>query len=456
MLKFTIVENASVFDEKENRVELSLFIEIFYYIWRKALHTKLASNHIFTIVGICLLISTVQIPSAFSNGDSGVSLEIAIETALRENPKLKAIREKVKVARARVEGIALLDNPRLETEFAGGTGFEQGFELTQTFQLGGQRGHQRRIATTHLEKVNVELAEASRLLTKSVKLAFYELALVQEKLRLAKEIIQHTEQMRDIAQFQFEAGDISVTQANLANIQLQSALREASTLAGELHLAQIALNGLMGISLETEYIAIDGLPEKISANAHEKLTLATLETHALTHRTDLKSFQLDAQLTENELQLAKAANIPDLSVGALAQRSTDENIFGVKFILPLPLFDRNRAKINAAEAQQQVDTVRISDIERQIIREVMSAFLSLNTAEKTIAFYEGDSLTLLNENLSLTREAYELGEAELLEVILMQNEFIKTRFAYLEALAAYYKALAQLEAAIGTSIEAVP
>ena len=420
------------------------------------MHTKLTFNNIFTIVGIYLLTSTGQISPAFSNGESRVSLEIAIQTALRENPKLNAIREKVKVARARVEGIALLENPELETEFAGGADFAQGFELTQTFQLGGQRGHRRWIATTHLGKVNVELSEASRLLTKSVKTAFYELALVQEKLKLAREIIQHTEQMRDIAQFQFETGDISVTQANLANIQLQSALRETSTLESDWHLAQLELNGLMGAPLEVARTAINGLPEKISADTHQKLTLDTLKTHALAHRTDLKSLRLDAQLTEGKLQLAKAANIPDLSVGALGQRSADENTFGIKFTIPLPLFDRNRAEINAARAQQQVDVVQISDAERQIIREVMSAFLSLNAARKTIGFYEGDSLELLNENLSLTRAAYELGEAKLLEVILMQNEFIKTRFAYLEALAAYYKALSQLEAAIGTSVELLP
>jgi cobalt-zinc-cadmium efflux system outer membrane protein len=409
------------------------------------------------IGGICLLtLSMVRIPSAFSNEESRISLEIATQTASSENPGLNAIREKIKVARARIDGIALLGNPELETELIGGSDAAQKLELTKAFQLGGQRRHRKQIAKTQLEKVDAELAEASRSLMKSVKITFYELLLVQEKLKLTKEIVQHNEQMLDIAQVQLEAGDISVTQANLANIQLQSALREASILAGELHLAQIQLNGLMGISLEKEYTAIDGLPEKILANAHQKLTLDNLKTHALAQRTDLKSLQLDAQLTENELQLAKAANIPDLSVGALAQHNTDENIFGVKFTIPLPLFDRNRAKINAAEAQQQVDTVQISDAERQIIREVMSAFLSLNTARKTIAFYEGDSLTLLNENLNLTREAYELGEAELLEIILMQNEFIKTRFAYLEALAGYYKALAQLEAAIGTSVEALP
>ena len=420
------------------------------------MHTKLTFNHIFTIVGICLLTSMVQISPALSNEESRVSLEIAIQTALRENPKLNIIREKVKVARARVEGIALLGNPKLETELAGGTNFVQGFELTQTFQLGGQRGHQRRIATIHLEKANVELDEASRLLTNSVKIAFYELALVQEKLKLAKEIIQYTEQMRDIAQFQFEAGEISVTKANLANIQLQSALREAATLESEWHLAQLELNGLMGTSFEAERTADEGLSRIVSADAHQKLTLETLKTYALAHRTDLKLLQLNTRLTETSRKLAEAANIPNLSVGALAERSTDDNSIGVKFTIPLPLFDRNRAEIDAAKAQYHVDTAQISDAEKRIIREVMSAFLSLNTARKTLEFYEGDTLELLNENLNLTRAAYELGEAELLEVILMQNEFIKTRFAYLEALASYYRALAQLETAIGTSVELLP
>ena len=439
------------------------------------MRTKLTFNPIFVIGIICLLaLSMWQTPSAFSNeafsNEGGqVSLEVAIQTAMRENPELNVIREKLKVARARIEGIALLGNPELETEFAGGIDGNQGLELTQSFQLGGQRGHQRRIAKIHLEKVNAELAEASRLLTKLVKIDFYELALVQEKLKLVKEVIQHNEQMSDIAQFRFETGDVSVTQANLANIQLQSALREAVKLEGELQLAQLELNALMGTPLETARIAVGGLPDfstvgarlprphgqgnlQVTPDASSTLTLDVLKTHALARRNDLKSIQLNAELTENELRLAKAANIPDLSVGALAQRDGGENTLGVKFTIPLPLFDRNRAEINAAKAQQQVDTIEISSQERQISREVMAAFLSLKTAEKTLKFYEGDSVKLLNENLKLTRTAYELGEAKLLEVILMRNEFVEMRFAYLEALAVYYKALAQLEATIDTPI----
>ncbi len=421
------------------------------------MRTKTTFNHILIAIGICLsTLSMTQIPSAFSNGESRISLEIAIETALRENPELNTIREKVKVARARIDGIALLGNPELETEFLGGAHAEQKLELTKAFELGGQRGHRIRIAKTQLEKVDTELAKASQSVTKSVKIVFYELLLVQEKLKLAKEIVQHNEQMRDIAQTRFETGDISVTQANLANIHLQSALREAVTLESELQLAQLALNGLMGTPLEAARIAVGDLGKKASPDTLQKLTLDALKTQALAHRNDLKSLQLNAQLTESELRLSKAANIPDLSVGALAERSVGESAFGVKFSIPLPLFNRNRAEINATKAQQQVDTAQINNSEKQIVQEVMAAFLSLSTTQKMLTFYEGDSLKLLNENLKLTRTAYELGETELLEVILMQNEFIKTRFAYLDALAAYHKALAELEAAVGTSLESVP
>ena len=414
---------------------------------------KLEFKQAFTIVGIYLLTSMVHIPTAISSEGNTVSLEVAIQTALRENSELQTLREKVKVARARFEGIALLDNPELETEFTGGAGGAQAFELTQTIQLGGQRRHQRRIAKIYIEKANLELAEASRLLTKSVKTAFYTLALVQEKLRLAQEIAEYSEQMSEIAAFQFKTGDISVTQANLVDIQRQSALREAATLESELHLAHLELNGLMGISLEAKQAATGGLSEEIAAEVFDRLTLETLKTHALAHRTDLKSLRLDARLTESELRLAKASNIPDLNVGALARHRTDENAFGVKFSMPLPLFDRNQDKINAAKAQQQVDTAHISDAERLVTREVISAFLSLKAARQTIGFYKDHSLELLNENLHLTRAAYALGEAALLEVILMQNEFVKARLAYLEALGTYYRALTQLEAAIGTSVE---
>ena len=404
------------------------------------------------VTGIFLLMA-LQISTAISDAETGITLKSAIQTALRENPKLSTIRKKVEVARARLDGIALLGNPELETEFVGGTHSEQIIELSKSFQLGGQRGHRKRIAVIKLERVNLEFDEASRLLTKAVKLAFCDLVLVQEKLDLAKEIIQHNEQISDIAQVRFEAGDISITHVNLANVQLQAAMREAALLESALQLTQLEINNLMGAALEAKPIAVHRTSERIPLNHRLQITLDDLTTHALAHRSDLKSLRLNARLTERELRLAKAANIPDLSIAGTAERNPHETAFGMKFSIPLPVFDRNRVGIDGAKADQQVNTIEIRNKERQVVREVMAAFLSLTAAQKNLEFYEGDLLKLLNENLKLMRTAYELGEAELLEVVIMQNEYIKARFAYLDALAASQKALADLDAAVGRSIE---
>ena len=235
--------------------------------------------------------------------------------------------------------------------------------------------------------MHLEFDEASRLITKAVELAFYDLVLVQDKLDLAKEIIQHNEQMSNIAQVRFEAGDISMTHVNLANIQLQAAMREATSLESELQLAQLEINDLMGTALETKPIAVHRTSEQTSLDNLRQLTLDDLTTTALAHRSDLKSLRLNARLTESELRLAKAANIPDLSIASTAERNPHETAFGMKFSIPLPVFDRNRVEIDGAKAEQQVNTVEIRNKERQVVREVMAAFISLTAAQKkTLSF----------------------------------------------------------------------
>jgi len=404
-----------------------------------------------TIIGMYIITLNVLPIPVFAAQTEEINLENALQTAVRENPALNVIRERVKVAKVELNGIALLSNPELGTELIRGNHGEQVVELTKTFELGGQRGHRIQMAKVNLEKVNLELTDGMRLLTKSVKIAFYELVLLQEKLKLAKEIINHNQQMYEMAQVQFESGDISVSKVSLANIQLQSSLREFASLESDLLLAHLELNSLMGTPLDRKWTAIGGFPAKSKQN----LTLESLNSHALTHRADLKSQKLNEKLTESAHRLAKASIIPDLSIGGIAEHSAGESGFGVKFSLPLPLFDRNRAEVNTSKAMKVLDTAAISKLERQIMGEVMASYIMLKSSQTTLKYYDENLLKLLNDNLTLTRSAYELGEGELLELILIQNEFIKTRFDYLDELAGYHKSIVKLESAIGTSIELV-
>lgn len=404
-----------------------------------------------SFIGICFfsLINVQTLGEAEMNGE--ISLEMAIETAIQKNYTLRTINENVNIAQEEFNGFPFLSNPEVESEVIGGIQGEQNVEIIKSFEMGGQRRYRKQIAKIKLEIAKHELNWESKTLTKSVKLSFYQLLLTQEKLKLIRELIEHNQQIHEIAQFRYVAGDISVTQAGLANLQLQSSRRELATLENEQQLAQLELNELMGTSLTGKPIVTG----KLLTENPPDFDLDRLTSEALTYRTDLKVLKLQKQLTEITHKLVKATNIPDLSIGGIVERDPDETALGFKVSIPLPFFDRNRGKINVTKAQIKHHNAQILDKENKITRDVTSAFLSVNAANRNLKYYENDLLKLLNENLNLTRSAYELGETGLLELILIQNEYIKSRMDYIDTFYLYHKAYIDLEMAIGIPLESI-
>lgn len=430
-----------------NNIVLSVDI----FLVRSIVLMKNRLNIAITTIGIYFLsLINILTPGGAEMNDE-ISLEMAIQTAIQQNYTLRTIHEKVNIAQEELRSIPLLSNPEVESEFIGGIEGEQKVEIIKSFELGGQRHSRKQIAKINLEKAEHKLTRENQILIKSVKLSFYQLLLIQEKLKLVQKMIKHNQQVYEIAHFRHVAGDIGVTQVGLANLQLQSARRELATLENEQQLAQLQLNGLMGTSLTRKPKVTGELPLRNTPD----FNLDTLISQALTHRSDLKSLKLQKQLTESTNKLAKAANIPDLSIGGIVERNQDESGLGLKISIPLPIFDRNRAEINVSNAQIKQDKAQILDLENKITRDVTSAFLSVDAGKRNLKFYESDLLKLLNENLNLTRSAYELGETGLLELILIQNEYIKSHMDYLDTLYIYQKAYIDLEMAIGTSLESI-
>ena len=424
-------------------VDISLVRSIVLMINRLYIAITTIGIYFFSLINILT-------PGAADMNDE-VSLEKAIQTAIQQNYTLRTIHEKVNIAQEELKSIPLISNPEVESEFIGGIQGEQNVEIIKSFELGGQRRHRKKMAKINLENAKHELTREKQTLTKSVKLSFYQLLLIQKKVKLVQEMIKHNQQIYDIAQFRHGAGDISITQVGLANLQLQSARRELATLENEQQLAQLELNRLMGTSLTRKPIVTGELPLENPPN----FNLETLTSQALTHRTDLKSLKLQKKLTETTNKLAKTANIPDLSIGGIVERNPDEIGLGLKVTIPLPIFDRNRAEINVSRAKIKQDNAQILDLENKITRDVTSAYLSVDAGKRNLKFYESDLLKLINENLNLTRSAYELGEIGLLELILIQNEYIKSQMDYLDTLYIYRKAYIDLEIAIGKPLESI-
>ena len=190
------------------------------------------------------------------------------------------------------------------------------------------------MALAGIEKVNTEVVDAQRLLLKEVKEAFYELLLTQEKIKLAKSIVQLNEQILDIAEVQFEVGEVPITEVNLAKIELQSAIREQTELENERELAQLELNGLMGTPMERPHLAKGELKYQPL-----RLNLDVLKTYALANRADLKALQMEGLSSSNvemaaELGLEPRILDPETSVLPLHHSASETILANSAF----PLF----------------------------------------------------------------------------------------------------------------------
>ena len=117
--------------------------------------------------------------------------------------------------------------------------------------------------------------------------------------------------------------------------------------------------------------------------------------------------------------------------------------------LPIPLFNRRQGEILEAEREVGRIEAEIRALEVQVRRDVAVAVAGLLRATERATAYEKDILPLSERNLEQHREAYRLGQVGTLEVLRAEEEAIKVRAAYVEALRDRAAALGELEAAIG-------
>jgi outer membrane protein, heavy metal efflux system len=144
-----------------------------------------------------------------------------------------------------------------------------------------------------------------------------------------------------------------------------------------------------------------------------------------------------------------------VSGGVRYFNDTKESAFVLGFSLPLPLFDRNQggileasARLTKAELERRAAEVRVSTA-------LADAHQSLVNAADEVSTLHDEVLPAAEQAFQATQEGYRLGKFGLLDVLDIQRTLFETRGRYLEALATYHKAVAELERLSGEEVHAV-
>src|SRR3972149_2954339 len=382
--------------------------------------------------------------------------------AWENNGEIKAVRAERGLREAAKIRAGLLPNPSLEFEGAGDFLFanegERSFSAaySQEMLTAGKRTKRLKVAGKDLEEYGHRIADAERLLAEEVKIAFYDLLLVEDRLKLAGRFVEINEQLLRIARDRLEAGDIPELEVNLARVEVARSQRRKAEAEREIEPGRLKLFSLMGLPPGSE-VGIAGALERQEFSAR----IEDLKALALARRPDLMALAAEKERAEAELRLAEAEAMPNvtaslsvqqvdssLDVGDITAKDRDK-LMGLKLSVPLPLFDRNQAGKREAVTRRASADSRYLFVRKNIERSVEAVFSRLMATGKSLSIYDRDIFPQLEENLRLTREAYRLGQVGFLSVIEEQRKFLEANEGYLSALHEWNTTRARLAAAVG-------
>lgn len=154
---------------------------------------------------------------------------------------------------------------------------------------------------------------------------------------------------------------------------------------------------------------------------------------------------------------ARRQAVPDLTVSVGARRLNSDNatalVAGVS--IPLPLFDRNRGNIAAAQAELRGAEARAAGMLLEVEAEI-SASRALNEAADARVAAADRTLKTADETYRMARIAYESGKSPLIELIGARRGLGVARRVVLDAAAARLDARASLSRLQGLTITGEP
>jgi cobalt-zinc-cadmium efflux system outer membrane protein len=411
-------------------------------------------------LGVCLflvLFSTIARAESGLVGDSQtIGLNEAVARTLTRNPELLAFGYQIQAQDGRVMQAGLAPNPELSLtvenvlgtgEFTGIDGAETTLSIAWVLERGVR---QRRLETARagVSLLDVE-ADIMRLdaAAETARL-FFSCLSNQAQMVNAGEAVQLAQETVSAVKKRVQAGkspqaELARARAELARMKLNQEDFEHELLSASRRLA--AQWG----ETESGFKRVNG--EILSLPITD--SFETLKTR-IDRNPDITRFLSEQRVDEAELRLAEAQRKQNWRVSAGVRRLelTDDEALVANFTLPLTLRNKNqggiaeaRAKLALTDADAVAARIRVETSLFVIYQELQH---SLHRAKA----FRDDVIPHLEQALTDTRIAYELGRYSYFEWRTVQKDLLEARSALVEASVDAHKNAIEIERLTGVRI----
>jgi cobalt-zinc-cadmium efflux system outer membrane protein len=404
-----------------------------------------------------------------TNPPARLSLADARRIALERNWDLLAAKSGIDAAQAQLIVAREFPNPTASLSTANigdresatlmGNGlWERNYDsiaaINQLIEIGGKRRSRQTSARAGIMGARARFFDAKRSLEQGVTKAYMAAVLAGQNAGILNESAGYLLHEAEIAEARLKAGDISDSDKNQIEINAEQFELQAKAAEAAAVQARIAVEILLGERQPRgNWTPTESLDQLVNASPPP-----AIEGASNAGRPDVLAAEADLRKSNADLKLQKAMRIPDPTVSIQGEHNPPGGGYppeggptvdtvGVGVSFPLPLWNRNRGNIKAAEAAREQAVIALEKAKAQVISDIANAEVAYREAFERWQKYRdqtGPKAAKVRESVAY---AYEKGGAALVELLEAERTANDVELATAQAMADTANAAADLVAA---------
>lgn len=424
---------------------------------------------------LCLLLLASFCLSAIAEAQQTVALrtvEDLVRAAIAQNRDLAAAKARIEEAGGQVRQAAVRPNLNLELTGATGRPFgsndenQYGASLSKTLETFGKRTHRLAIADRSVRMAEAEYQDRVLQLTYAIRATYAERWAAEHRLQTIDAILASYRNTLQLTEARVKEGDVAALEARLLQVEINRVTVLRSSAQSRLLSSESDLRRLAGIN-SAQSLPSEEMTTAIPAD------LASLQRKAAEDRPDLRLAMIDEERERIGVALVRAESRPDVTVSAgwSRQGSAFDGLYGLtaqgthapireqnstlSFGVSVPLRTARSTSGNLQSAQARVSGARAhrEALEQSIPFEVEAAYQRWQVATQNVATLQSDVLAPSAANLTVLQESYKLGQLRMIDVLNEQRRLLDTQLAAIDAEQDVQRNWAEVERAVGGSIQ---
>ncbi|PIU41383.1 MAG: hypothetical protein COS99_05845 [Candidatus Omnitrophica bacterium CG07_land_8_20_14_0_80_42_15] len=394
--------------------------------------------------------------------DSAISIEKIVEETLKSNPELLAARRSYEAANARIPQAASLNDPVLEFEYDKITADRmlsgnpmKTFSISQEIPFPTKLYLRAKIAAK-LAKMSYENYNTKEKdIISQAKSAYAELFLIYKTIDINKESKSILDQFAASATNRYSTGMGAEGDVLKAQVEVAKTDNELITLEQKRLTAQAKLDVLMNKDPENEI----GIPAA-EAPVASILPLKEFYVIAKENNPELKTYRYAIDRGQAAYDLSINEFAPDFMV-KFRQMADDGDfksgswagMLGVT--VPLWFFEKQAFGVKEMKSELEMLKAEYDAKEKNILLDIRDAYARIEANKKMIELYETAFIPQADEALKASIKGYESGKTDLFIFLDSQRTLIEFKLDHYKVILELRLALADLEKAIGVSLNEV-